>query len=105
MDELEIEHVRGRPVHPQTQGKIERYHRSMKNVIKLHTYYSPGQLETSMKTFVEYYNNRRYHESINNLTPGDVFFGRSSRILKLRQKVKIRTLKERKRLNQKLNVN
>ena len=45
LKEENIKHVRGRPMHPQTQGKIERYHRSMKNIIKLDNYFSPGQLE------------------------------------------------------------
>ncbi len=75
-------HVRGKPNHPQTQGKIERYHRSMKNVVKLENYYLPGDLKLRLKEFVEYYNNNRYHESLNNLTPADVYFGRDKRILK-----------------------
>jgi len=54
-------YIRGRPLHPQTQDKIERYHRSMKNVVKLNNYYSPGQLEYKMKQFVQYYNDDRYH--------------------------------------------
>ena len=37
-------HTRGRPYHPQTQGKIERWHRSMKNQILLNNYYLPGEL-------------------------------------------------------------
>jgi len=37
----DIEHVRGAPYHPMTQGKIERYHRSMKNVGKLQNYEYP----------------------------------------------------------------
>jgi len=52
--------------YPQTQGKIERYHRSMKNIIRLENYDSPEQLEAEIAVFVEYYNNRRYHESLNN---------------------------------------
>jgi len=79
-----IRHVRGRPYHPMTQGKIERYHRSMKNRILLENYYLPGQLELSIGEFVEYYNNRRYHESLDNLTPVDVYFGRGPAILKWR---------------------
>jgi putative transposase len=63
-----IRHIRGRPYHPMTQGKIERYHRSMKNRILLENYYLPGQLEQSIAEFVEYYNNCRYHESLDNLT-------------------------------------
>jgi putative transposase len=70
-----IQHIRGRAYHPMTQGKIERYHRSMKNRILLENYYLPGQLEQSIGEFVEYYNNRRYHESLDNLTPADVYFG------------------------------
>jgi len=64
----EMAHVMGAPYHPQTQGKIERYHRTMKNVIKLENYYSPDQLRKQIEAFVDYYNNRRYHESIDNLT-------------------------------------
>ena len=62
-------HVRGKPNHPQTQGKIERYHRSMKNIVKLHHYYSPSELENAINDWVEYYNNERYHESLSNVTP------------------------------------
>ncbi|TMJ95307.1 MAG: IS3 family transposase, partial [Alphaproteobacteria bacterium] len=79
-----IRHIRGRPYHPMTQGKIERYHRSMKNRILLENYYLPGQLEQSIEEFVEYYNNCRYHESLDNLTPADVYFGRGQAILKRR---------------------
>ncbi len=70
-----MNHVRGRPMHPQTQGKIERYHRSMKNVVKLDQYFSPSQLEYKLKEFVNYYNTKRYHESLNNLTPAEVYYG------------------------------
>ena len=65
-----IRHVRGRPYHPMTQGEIERYHRSMKNRILLENYYLPGQLELSIGEFVEYYNNQRYHESLDNRDAG-----------------------------------
>jgi transposase InsO family protein len=82
-----IRHVRGRPYHPMTQGKIERYHRSMKNRILLENYYLPGQLELSIGEFVEYYNNQRYHESLDNLTPVDVYFGRGPAILKRRESI------------------
>ena len=68
-----IQHVRGRANHPQTQGKIERYHRSMKNVVKLDIYYSPMELEGALKRFVHYYNYERYHESLQNVTPADMY--------------------------------
>jgi len=92
-----IKAINGKPCHPQTQGKIERYHRSMKNVIRLDNYYSPEDLSQAIGEFVEYYNNKRYHESLNNLTPADVYFGRDRNILKERRKIKERTIKERRR--------
>ena len=95
-----IRHVRGRPYHPMTQGKIERYHRSMKNRILLENYYLPGQLELSIGEFVEYYNNQRYHESLDNLTPVDVYFGRGPAILKWRESIKRKTIEQRRRLHQ-----
>jgi putative transposase len=58
-----IRHIRGRPYHPMTQGKIERYHRSMKNRILLENYYLPGQLEQRIEEFVEYYNRASEHPS------------------------------------------
>jgi len=57
-------HIRGRPLHPKTHGKIERYHRSMKNVVKLDNYFSPGQLEAKMEEFVKYCNYQCYLESL-----------------------------------------
>lgn len=92
----EIKHIRGRVRHPQTQGKIERYHRSMKNVIKLDVYYSPMELERALRKFVHYYNYERYHESINNVTPADKYYGKAARTLERRRKIKEKTLKDRK---------
>ena len=71
-----IKHVRGAPYHPMTQGKIERWHQTLKNRILLENYYLPGDLEAQIEAFVADYNHRRYHESIDNLTPADVYFGR-----------------------------
>jgi transposase InsO family protein len=91
-----LKHVRGAPYHPQTQGKIERYHRSMKSIVKLDNYYYPWVLEEAIANFVEYYNHHRYHESLDNLTPADMFFGRAEQILTQREEVKRRTLQERR---------
>lgn len=91
-----IEQLHGRPLHPQTQGKIERYHRSMKNVVKLNNYYSPSELECAIGDWVEHYNNSRYHESLDNLTPADVYFGRGEEILAIRAKIKQESLENRK---------
>ncbi len=76
-----MEHVRGAPYHPQIQGKIERWHQALKNRILLENYYFPGDLEAQIKAFVDHYNHQRYHESLGNLTPADVYFGRGRTIL------------------------
>jgi len=103
--EKNIKHVRGRPLHPQTQGKIERYHRSMKNIVKLDNYFSPGQLEAKMREFVQYYNYKRYHESLKNVTPAEVYFGTAERKLRKRKQTKNRTLKARKKQYQNFKLN
>jgi putative transposase len=98
LKQRKLDHTRGRPYHPQTQGKIERWHRTMKNVVKLENDYFPGELEIALKDFVAYYNNERYHESLKNVTPADVYFGRQYQILSKRGRIKRSTMKERKRL-------
>jgi putative transposase len=92
-------HTRGQPYHPMTQGKIERYHRSLKNRILLENYYLPGQLEARLAEFVDFYNSRRYHESLGNLTPADIYFGRGPAILTRRQNIKRKTLELRRRIH------
>ncbi len=93
-----MDHVRGAPYHPQTQGKIERWHQTLKNRILLENYYLPGDLENQVAAFVNYYNNQRYHESIGNVTPGDVYFGRHTAIIERRENIKKLTIQNR-RLN------
>ena len=92
-------HTRGRPYHPQTQGKIERWHRSMKNQILLNNYYLPGELQEHLQRFVNYYNHERYHESLDNLTPADVFYGRGQAILDQRETIKLNTLAMRRKMH------
>ena len=99
LSNVDMTHTRGAPYHPMTQGKIERFHRSMKNVVKLNNYYFPEELNAELEKFVEYYNNQRYHESLNNVTPADVYFGRKNEIEHKRREIKRRTLKQRKRYN------
>lgn len=89
-------HVRGAPYHSQTQGKIERWHQTLKNRILLENYYLPGDLETSIGRFVDHYNHRRYHESLSNLTPADVYFERGQTILLERERIKRNTIPNRR---------
>lgn len=95
-DNLGMDQIHGRPMHPQTQGKIERYHRTMKNVVKLDNYYAPEELEKAIEKFVHRYNHERYHESLNNLTPADVYYGRGDLILNERARLKRISLHNRR---------
>jgi putative transposase len=99
LSEKDIAHTRGQPYHPQTQGKIERYHRTMKNLVTLQNYYAPWELEREIDRFVLWYNTERYHESLENLTPEDVYRGRGRDILTARELLKMQTLERRKRYN------
>jgi len=96
LNRYKIDHVRGAPYHPQTQGKIERYHRSMKSIVKLDNYYTPTELHHAIANFVCYYNNNRYHEALDNVTPSDVYFGRQQHILTQRDLIKQHTLQQRR---------
>jgi RNA-directed DNA polymerase len=91
-----MHHVRGAPYYPQTQGKIERWHQTLKNRILLNNYYLPSDLERQISTFVDHYNHVRYHESIENLTPADFYFGRAETILAERQRIKRETIANRR---------
>ena len=101
LDDRGMDHTRGAPYHPQTQGKIERYHRTMKNVVKLQNYYVLSELEVEIGKFVDYYNNERYHESLDNVTPADMYHGRRITILNERDIIKQETMRKRRILNQK----
>ena len=96
LDDNGMDHVRGAPYHPQTQGKIERWHQTLKNRILLENYFLPGDLKGQIGRFIDHYNNHRYHESLNNLTPADVYFGRGQSILEKRERIKRKTINQRR---------
>ena len=91
-----MSHVRGAPYHPQTQGKIERWHQTLKNRILLENYFLPGDLERQIENFVEHYNHERYHESLKNVTPADVYFGCAQSIINRRERIKEKTIQHRR---------
>ena len=99
LDGQSMDHLRGAPYHPMTQGKIERWHQTLKNRILLENYYLPGELEAQIGAFVADYNHLRYHESLGNLTPADVYFGRGQTILIERERIKRQTIANRRLLH------
>jgi len=102
IDAKGMSHVRGAPLHPQTQGKIERWHQTLKNRILLENYFLPGDLERQIKAFIEHYNHQRYHESLGNVTPADAYFGRAADIIEQRERIKRKTIQLRRLQHRKL---
>ena len=95
-----IRHILAAPFHPQTNGKLERYHQSIKKEVNQLLYEAPSQLKNSIADFVEYYNYRRYHKALGNVTPADVLYGRREQILQRRKEVQIQTINRRRDFNQ-----
>jgi len=95
-----IRHILAAPFHPQTNGKVERYQQSLKREVNQLPYELPSQLERALADFVDYYNYRRYHKALGNVTPADVLYGRREEILERRKEVQIQTINRRKDYNQ-----
>jgi len=92
-------HILAAPYHPQTNGKLERYHQSIKREVNQVPYELPGQLQRAIADFVDYYNYRRYHKALGNVTPADVLYGRREQILEYRKEVQIQTINRRRDYN------
>jgi len=97
-----IGHILAAPYHPQTNGKVERYQQSLKREVNQLPYELPSQLERAIAAFVDYYNYRRYHKALGNVTPADVLYGRRGEILQRRKEVQIQTINRRREYNRDL---
>jgi putative transposase len=96
---LALRHIRCSPHHPQTNGKLEGFHETLKARVNLLVYSSPEELRRAIAEFIEFYNLRQYHQGIGNVAPADVYYGRRDGILKRREELKRLTLEERFRYN------
>ena len=97
-----IKHILASPFHPQTDGKLERYHRALKRDVNQLPYEMPSDLEVAIVAFASYYNYRRYHKALGNLTPSDALRGRRQDILPRRKEVQAQTIQRRRRYNRAL---
>ena len=92
---LGIRHTLASPFDPQTNGKLERYHRTIKLYVNQIPYDVPGNLEVAITEFVNYYNYRRYHKDLGNVTPSEVLDGRREHILQKRKEVQTQIFQRR----------
>ncbi len=97
-----IKHILAAPFHPQTNGKLERYHQTIKRDVKQVPYEMPSGLEAALAAFVAYYNYRQYHKALGNVTPVDVLTGRRELILLRRKEVRAKTIERGRRYNRAL---
>ena len=94
-----IRHILAAPFHPQTNGKLERYHQTIKSEVNQIPYDVPADLKAAIGGFARFYNFERYHQALGDVTPDDVINGRREEILRRRQEVQARTIENRRLVN------
>jgi putative transposase len=96
---LGIKHIFSMRNHPQTNGKAERFNRTIKDHLTLTVHASPEAFDRALEEYRHWYNYEHYHEGIGNLHPADVYYGRADAILEQRKQLKEQTKKARKKAN------
>ena len=89
-----------RPLAPRLS--LERYQQTIKREVNQVPYELPSQLDGAIAGFVDYYNFRRYHKALGDVTPADVLYGRREQILQRRKEVQVQTIQCRRYYNQNL---
>ena len=100
LQQVGICHILASPYHPQTNGKLERYHRTLKTEVNQVPYEVVSDLKGAIEAFVDFYNHRRYHKALGNVTPADVLHGHRGAILDRRKEVQKATFERRRKYNQ-----
>ena len=100
LHQVGIRHILAAPYHPQTNGKLERYHRTLTTEVNQLPYEFVSDLESAIQSFVDFYNHQRYHKALGNVTPADVLEGQRELILARRKVVQRETFERRRRYNQ-----
>ena len=89
-----VKHIFGAPYHPQTQGKVERFNRTLKEKVNLWVYRTPEDLQAAITKMIEAYNDTP-HEALKNVSPNDVYAGRKDEVLERRARIKLETMARR----------
>lgn len=97
LDKEGINHVLARVKHPQTLGKIERYHRTLRQMcLNLQIFNDPIEMKRAIRIFVDEYNFRRKHKAIGRVTPYQRYSGVDKEIIRVREELKAKIIAERR---------
>lgn len=97
-----LTHIKTSPHYPQSNGKIERFHKSIKGeCIRKKSPLYLKEAKEKIEEYIKYYNEERLHSSLGYITPKDVLEGRREEIKKGRERKLEKRREERKRLRKK----
>lgn len=95
-ERCEIQHVLARVHHPQTLGKVERYHRTLRQeCLNHHVFLEPMEARRIIRVYVQDYNTRRKHKGIGRVTPEQRYTGQDRQIIEQRNQLRQQIIKAR----------